>query len=134
MNSTLAFLLAALGLTALFTLPAGAAPDGFRTHMRFTGVGGCLKQLVGPGPEPGSQRLYAAHIYDGDILEIVAVDPATGKADVFPSPVPGEIGAWALALGADNQVYVGTLPTAHVFRVDWTQRKLIDLGRPSQTE
>jgi len=39
-----------------------------------------------------------------------------------------------MALGADGQVYVGTLPTAHVLRLDWAQRKLVDLGRPSETE
>jgi streptogramin lyase len=98
------------------------------------GLGACLKTLVGPGAAAGSERVYASHIYGGDVLDIIAVDPATGKAEVFPSPVAGEIGAWAMALGADGQVYVGTLPTAHVLRLDWAQRKLVDLGRPSETE
>lgn len=127
---------ASLVTAAMVSLTSSASGQagGFRLHGRFVGVGGCLKILVGPGPEPGSQRLYASHIYGGDTLDIIAVDPFTGKADVFPSPVPGEVGAWALALGADGQVYVGTLPTAHVLRLDWAQRKLVDLGRPSETE
>ena len=31
----------------------------------------------------------------------MAVDPLTGKTDVFPGPLAGESGAWALALGAE---------------------------------
>jgi streptogramin lyase len=39
-----------------------------------------------------------------------------------------------MAVGADGQVYLGTLPSAHIMRVDWQQHKLIDLGAPSPTE
>jgi streptogramin lyase len=131
-------LAASLVTVAVVSLGSAATaqdlPPGFRQHGRFVGIGGCLNTLVGPGPEPGSERVYASHIYGGDVLDIVAVDPATGKAEAFPSPVPGQVGAWALALGADGQVYVGTLPGAHVLRLDWGQHKLVDLGRPSETE
>jgi hypothetical protein len=122
---------AAMGL---LSSSAAAQPSNFQTHGRFTGIGLCLAKLIGPGPEPGSQRLYASHIYDGNPLDIVAVDPLTGKTEAFPSPVLAEEGAWGLALGADGQVYVGTLPAAHVLRLDWQQRKLVDMGRPSETE
>ncbi|MBM3497353.1 MAG: hypothetical protein FJX74_01660 [Armatimonadetes bacterium] len=120
--------------TAALCCTASAQPEGFRLHARFLGIGACLKTLIGPGPEPGSQRLYASHIYGGDTLDIVATDPLTGETDVFSSPLPSECGAWAMALGPDGQVYVGTLPAAHVLRVDWAQRALVDLGRPSETE
>ncbi len=90
--------------------------------------------MVAPGPEPGSERVYSSHIYSGDVLDIVATDPATGETDVFPCPIAGEVGAWALAVGADGQVYVGTLPAAHVLRVDWETKTLVDMGRPSTTE
>ncbi len=113
---------------------AGAQPPGFRLHGRFSGIGGCLNQIVAPGPEPGSERFYASHIYGGDTLDIVAIDPFTGKTDVFSSPVPSECGAWALTEGPDGKVYVGTLPAAHVMVIDWAQKKLVDLGRPSETE
>ncbi len=116
------------------TAPAQDAAPGFRLHGRFVGIGACLNSLIGPGPEPGTERLYASHIYGGDVLDIVAVDPVTGKAEAFPSPIPGETGAWAMALGPDGVVYVGTLPTAHVLKLDWGQRKLVDLGRPAPTE
>jgi hypothetical protein len=39
-----------------------------------------------------------------------------------------------MALGPDGQVYAGTLPQARVLRLDWAQRKLVDMGRPSATE
>lgn len=126
--------------TALFaslslTMAAVAAPPrGFQMHARFTGIGGCLNQIVAPGPDPGSERLYASHIYGGDTLDIVATDPLTGQTEVFASPVPSECGAWALVKGPDDRVYVGTLPMAHVMVVDWAQKKLVDLGRPSDTE
>ncbi|MBM3472673.1 MAG: hypothetical protein FJX75_05305 [Armatimonadetes bacterium] len=121
-------------VVVLASATCAAQPEGFRVHARFRGIGACLKTLVGPGPEAGSERLYASHIYGGDALEIVAVDPATGKTDAFASPIPGEVGAWAMALGPDGQVYVGTLPAAHVLRLDWQQRALVDVGRPSATE
>jgi streptogramin lyase len=127
------FVLAIL-VTAAVCCSAGAQPEGFRLHARFQGIGACLKTLIGPGPEPGSQRLYASHIYGGDTLDIVATDPLTGQTDVFPGPLPGECGAWAMALGPDGQVYVGTLSAAHVLRVDWATKALVDLGRPSETE
>ena len=111
-----------------------AAQEGFRLHSRYTGIGACLKTLVGPGPEPGTERLYASHIYGPEVLDLVAIDPVTGKIDVFESAVPGEVGAWAMALAADGQVYLGGLPAAHIQRVDWEQRKLVDMGRPSATE
>lgn len=124
-----------LVLAALLMCAAvSGQPAGFKLHGKFLGIGGCLKQLVGPGPEPGSERLYASHIYGGDTLDIVATDPLTGKTDAFSSPVPSECGAWAMALSADGQVYVGTLPAAHILRLDWQQKKLVDMGRPSQTE
>lgn len=114
---------------------AGAqVPPGFKLHGKFLGIGGGLNQVVAPGPEPGSQRLYASHIYGGDTLDIVATDPLTGKTDVFASPVASECGAWAMAVGNDGRVYIGTLPAAHVMVVDWAQKKLVDLGRPSETE
>jgi len=128
---SLTFLLLSL---ALLTTCCSGAPEGFRLHGRYAGIGGCLKTLIGPGPEPGSQRLYASHIYSPEVFDVVAVDPATGQTDVFPSSVPGETGAWAMALGPDNQVYVGSLPAAHIQCLDWTQRKLVDMGRPSETE
>lgn len=130
-KSTVALLLVlGIGLPAM----AFAQAEGFTLHARFVGIGGLLNTVVGPGPAPGSERLYAAHIYVGDRLDLVAVDPLTGETDVFPSPLATETGAWALAVGPDGHVYMGTLPNAHIFRLDWSQRALVDMGRPSPTE
>ncbi len=114
---------------------AGAqTPSGFKLHGRFLGIGSMLKALVADGPEPGILRLYASHINIGNTLDIVATDPLSGKTDVFSSPLGTETGAWAMAVGAEGQVYIGTLPSAHLMRVDWRQNKLVDLGTPSPTE
>jgi hypothetical protein len=126
-------LAAAVGAATLAVGQAGG-PGTFMRHARFRGIGGCLNTVVGPGPEAGTERVYASHIYTGQALDIVAVDPLTGRCEVFESPIPSECGAWALAVGPDGQVYVGTLPSAHVLRLDWAQRKLVDMGRPSDTE
>lgn len=134
MHSPCSPLLAFLALLLLASAAGAQTPPGFKLHGRFLGIGGGLNQVVAPGPEPGSQRLYASHIYGGDTLDVVATDPLTGKTDVFSSPVPSECGAWAMAVGADGKVYIGTLPSAHIMVVDWTQRKLVDLGRPSESE
>lgn len=131
--STVPVAVLALSL-ALLTMSSTAQPEGFRLHGRFLGIGSCLKSLVGPGPEPGSERIYSSHVYGPQDLDVVAVDPETGEAQVFASAVPGEVGAWAMALGPDGQVYIGSLPRARVQRLDWEQRKLVDMGRPSETE
>lgn len=123
-----------LALTTALPGMAFAQAEGFTLHARFVGIGGHLNTVVGPGPAPGTERVYATHIYVGDTLDLVAVDPPTGDTDVFSSPVPTEIGAWALAAGPDGHVYVGTLPNAHILRLDWGQRALVDMGRPSPTE
>ncbi|MCX7599746.1 MAG: hypothetical protein N2512_12895 [Armatimonadetes bacterium] len=122
------------GLGIVLTAAALAQPEGFTLHARFLGIGGNLATVVGPGPTAGTERVYATHIYVGDTLDLVAVDPLTGETDVFSSPVPTEIGAWALAVGPEGRVYVGTLPNAHILRLDWSQRALVDMGQPSPTE
>src|SRR5437763_17189631 len=110
-------------LMTIFTLfvsqVSHAAPrEGAFKHLAtYRGVGGVLKSLVGPGPAPGSERFYQSYIYIGSTLEVVAVDPDTGKYQVFPSPVKSEPGAWAMAAGPDGNLYVGTLSQAHILRL-----------------
>jgi len=123
-----------IALVALAAMGATVEESPFCLHARVTGVGGCLSQVVAPGPEAGTERLYASHCYEGVPLDIVAIDPLTGKTEIFTSPVASEGGGWALVCGPDGQVYVGTEPGGHVLRLDWKQHKLVDLGRPSKTE
>lgn len=110
------------------------ALDKFQTRMDFKGVGAAIKQLIGPSSDLNRERLYVSHIYHGGSLEIVAIDPVTESFDVFSSALSSEMGAWALAFGADNQLYIGTMPNAHILRLDWKTKTLVDLGRPSHSE
>ncbi|MCA1597164.1 MAG: hypothetical protein LC772_12185, partial [Chloroflexi bacterium] len=140
-----------LCLAALFALavPARAASTGnparasrkdhppskgFKKLATAYGLGGVLNSIVGPGPTPGSQRLYLSYIYAENTVDLVSVDPATGGFHVFESPVRSEWGAWALAAGPDGNIYVGTLPGAHLFRLNPRTGEYIDLGRPAPTE
>jgi hypothetical protein len=100
----------------------------------FRGPGSVLNERVGPGPTPGSERLYRSYIYLGQTLDVVAIDPDTGGHRVFTSPVESESGAWAMIVGPDGRVYVGTLPNAHILRLDPEAFAFTDLGRPSETE
>lgn len=127
----MALLLVAL---VLCTDAVAQLPPGFKFHGSFQGIGSVMRTVIGAGPEPGSQRFYASHAYLGNTLDIVATDPLTGKIDVFSSPRATEYGAWAMVVGPDRQLYIGTLPRARIMRLDWKQRKLVDLGSPSQTE
>jgi len=123
-----------LGLI-LLAGPMNAWAAGEFEHLAtFRGVGKVLASVVGPGPAPGTERLYQSYIYAGSTLEIVAVDPETGGHAVYQSPVPSEYGAWALAAGPDGNIYVGTLPQAHLLKLEPATGRFTDLGRPSQTE
>jgi outer membrane protein assembly factor BamB len=100
----------------------------------FQNIGQILKSVVGPGPEPGQEWFYQSYIYTGGTLEIVAIDPATGRHQAYRSPVASEYGAWAMVVGPDGNIYVGTLPSAHILQLNPRTGKFIDLGRPSSTE
>src|SRR5690606_2275527 len=67
---------------------------------------GLMGTLVGPGPEPGSERIYFNFRQDGGKLFLVAVDPDTGKAEQFSSPAG--TGAWGFIVGPDERIYLGT--------------------------
>jgi streptogramin lyase len=123
-------------MISLMTGMAEAAPrpSSFQQLATYRGLGSVLKALVGPGPTAGSERYYLSYIYIGSTLEIVAVDPDTGEHKVFPSPVQTEPGAWAMAVGPDGNLYVGTLSAAHILRLDPRTGQFLDMGRPSETE
>jgi hypothetical protein len=112
---------------------ASAQEPGLTLHGRFSGIGGLLATVVGPGPDGKTEWVYASHVYNS-AFDIVAVEPRTGKTEVFTCPLAGESGAWALVLGPDQQIYAGSLPRAKVWRLDWKEHTLVDLGRPSETE
>lgn len=114
------------------------APDtsgrAFTPLGNYVGQGGRFASAVGPGPTPGSERLYVTFLYFKDTYELVAIDPATGSFEAYASPIASEYGARAMAAGPDGNMYLGTLPTARFARLDAAGRTLVDLGRPSPTE
>ena len=100
----------------------------------FRGIGHQLVAVVGPGPTPGSERLYASYVYAPKTFDLVAIDPDTGSTEVFPDPTHEEYGAWGMTDGPDGNIYLGTLPHAHFLKLDRKQGALLDLGRPSSSE
>jgi len=136
MPKTLYLILVCTAFASLLGICGSMAeePPGFTLHARIHGISSCLGSIIGPGPEPGTERLYATHGYSGSLLDVVAVDPLTGETDVFSNHLISEMGAWSIALGPDGNVYVGTHPNAHILKLDWSTRKLVDMGRPSTTE
>lgn len=136
MPKTLYLILVCTAFASLLGICGSMAeePPGFTLHARIHGISSCLGSIIGPGPEPGTERLYATHGYSGSLLDVVAVDPLTGEIDVFSNHLISETGAWSIALGPDGNVYVGTHPNAHILKLDWSTRKLVDMGRPSTTE
>ena len=122
--------IAALALAAMAAHAAGR----FEQVASYRGVGSLVASAVGPGPGEGSRRLYLSYLYVDNTLEVVAVDPDTGKFQVFPNPAPREWGARAMAVAPDGKVYLGTLPGAHILQLDPEKGTLADLGRPSASE
>ena len=45
----------------------------------YRGPGGIDGEVVGPGPAAGSERLYLAYMYVDRTVDLVSVDPTSGK-------------------------------------------------------
>jgi streptogramin lyase len=120
---------------ALFIATAhGQSAGKFELLANYRDLGGVVATTVAPGPRPDTERFYVSYLYDENTLDVVAIDPDTGAAQVFHNPAPGEFGARNIAIGSDGNVYLGTLAHAHFLKVNRKQGKLIDLGRPSESE
>src|SRR6185437_4151107 len=118
----------------LTTIAYGQSSGSFQPIANYRDWGGRVASTVGPGPTPGSQRIYASYLYFESTLEVIAIDPETGSTVVFENPAKGEFGARNITVGPDGNIYLGTLAHAHFLKLDVKQEKLIDLGRPSSTE
>jgi streptogramin lyase len=129
-----AFSGAVLALFILISAAWGGAPGTFELLATYRGLGSMVASAVGPGPTPGSQRLYLSYLYLSKTIDVVAVDPATGEFEVFTNPAPTEYGARCMIVGPDGKIYLGTLPYAHLLVLDPKEGTLKDLGRPSTTE
>ncbi len=100
----------------------------------YRDIGGLNGSTVGPGPTPGSERLYATYTYFENSFDVLSIDPSTGDAAVFANPIPGEWATYGMAVGPDGCIYMGTAPTAHFVKLDPKRGTLVDLGRPATTE
>ncbi len=139
MHTPLARFLSACATLLAFVALATAAPPNeasgtFEELATYRGLGSLVASSIGPGPAAGSQRMYLSYLYLNNTIEVVAVDPETGRVQVFPNPAPTESGARNMVVGPDGKVYLGTLPRAHFLQLDPQSGKLVDLGRPSETE
>ena len=118
-----------------FLLAAAACcAQQFEHLTTYRGLGALVASAVGPGPAPGSERLYLSYLYVNQTIDVVAIDVATGETKVFSNPAPTESGARTMAVGPDGCIYLGTLPKAHFLKLDPKAGTLVDLGRPSPTE
>ncbi len=93
------------------------------------GQGDVLNSMVGPGISASGQLFYLSYIYNNGTMDFVAIDPNTGKYHAYPSPAKSEAGAWALAIGPDHNIYIGTLPDAHLLKFNTSSQQLTDLGQ-----
>ena len=116
------------------TVGTVSAEDWFNFLGTYKGQGGQFASVVGPGPTPDSERLYASYLYEGSTFEVTSVDSKTGAFKVYRSPVEDEAGARCMTVGPDGNVYLGTLPGARLVKLDTRAETLVDLGRPSSTE
>ncbi|MBM3288871.1 MAG: hypothetical protein FJY92_01845, partial [Candidatus Hydrogenedentes bacterium] len=139
-RSLAAGLLAAAAALAASFACADPLPPPFESLGKPVLKAGLMGVLVGPGPAEGSERIYVNFRQDGGKLFLVAIDPATGAAEQFKSPVG--TGAWGFIVGPDQRIYLGTHegPDASdngqilVFDPKRPEQQIQIVGRPSATE
>lgn len=109
------------------------APGEFSHLTDYTHIGLVINAVVGPGPLPGTQRLYAS-VVGTSRFHLLEIDPDTGDLTVFDSPLQGETAAWGMTVGPDGNIYLGTAPDAHFMRFQVGAGQIADLGRASPSE
>jgi len=111
--------------TGTLTTPTAGV---FKALGTFTGIGGNIASMVGPGPA-GTQRYYLTYLYYLNRFDLVAIDPSNiANPQVYHSPLSTESGAYALTVGPDNNMYLGTEPDGHLMVFNTQTEQLTDLG------
>ena len=84
--------------------------------------------------EKGEDVLYFSCAQPGNHLFLLQVNPTTDEARQWEAPV-GE-GAWAMAVGADHCVYLGTWESGYLLKFDpkKPEKGIESLGKPSASE
>jgi hypothetical protein len=123
-----------IGLWLFATVSLAQAQGRFELIADYRGIGGVDATAVGPGPAPGSERLYVSYTYNQNTFDILSIDPATGASTVITNPIAGEFVGYGLVPAADGNIYLGTAPRAHFMKLDPRRGVLVDLGRPATSE
>jgi outer membrane protein assembly factor BamB len=123
-----------LAVCLFATLCLAQSHGKFELIADYRGIGGANATAVGPGPVPGSERLYISYTYSQNTFDVLSVDPETGSTKVFTNPVPGEWAGYGLVAGPDGNIYLGTAPKAHFVKLDPKRGTFVDLGRPAPSE
>src|SRR5450755_167131 len=132
--SALSAILLLVATTPQRTLAAGlktssSSVSGYQRLGGALGRGGVEASMVGPGATASGQSFYQVYTYVDGTLDLVTIDPDTGIYHAYASPVSSEQGAWGITVGSDKNIYIGTLPGAHLMKFDTRSNKLVDLGR-----
>src|SRR3954449_351530 len=127
-------ILKTIALCFVSTVALAQSHGRFDLIADYHGIGGANATGVGPGPTPGSQRLYTSYTYTKNTFEVLSVNPETGDNSVFSNPVAGEWAAYGFAVGPSGDIYVGTAPTAHFVKLDPKLGTAVDLGRTAKSE
>ena len=123
-----------LVLWLIGSLSVAQPPARFDHIADYHGIGGANATAIGPGPVPGSQRLYVSYTYTQNTFDVLSIDPESGNVRVYPNPVPGEWAGYGLVAGPDGSIYLGTAPKAHFVKLNPANGTFVDLGRPAPTE
>jgi len=129
-SSLAAILVSAIILTG----PARAADSSKFENLGIpVRVGGLMGCVVGPNGR-GGEALYFNLNQAAAPLFLVQVDPETGEARQFNSPIGP--GAWAFITGPDEKVYLGTWESGWLLRFDPRQpeKGIENLGKPAESE
>ncbi len=126
----LVFVSVTLAVCCATAQPASGRFESLGIPVRVGGLMGCI---VGPNGK-GGEALYFNFNQISGRLFLVQVDPDTGEARQFDAPQGP--GAWALIVGPDDKIYLGTWDGALILRFDPGQpdRGLEVVGKPSSTE
>ncbi|HTK05716.1 MAG TPA: hypothetical protein VL485_00980 [Ktedonobacteraceae bacterium] len=106
-----------------------AATNGYSFLGDASGRGGIQASLLGPGQTASQQLFYLTYTYINGTLDLVTIDPNGGQYRVYAAPVRSEQAAWAMTNGPDANIYIGTLPHAHLLRFTPQMQTLFDLGQ-----
>lgn len=123
-------------LGVLLAFPCLAAEPEGRFESLGIPVTKAMLMATAVGPDPSGQKdlLYFDFAQTGATLFLVVVDPDTGAARQYKSPVGP--GAWALIRGPDNTMYLGTWESGYILRFDprLADQGIEVIGKPSSTE